>query len=132
MTTEDLLPTRPHRPFECACPSFLKAAGVWVDADDRPHRLDGPAVDEGPSRRLWMRHGHLHRTDGPAQAWGDIVWAIEGTHADTEWVARTWVTRHHPEAPTVVVDVMATLCDSWAEGVDSMDRFYYVALAATA
>lgn len=40
-------------------------AMVYYDEQKRYHRLDGPAVKDGPYEE-WYQHGLYHRLDGPA------------------------------------------------------------------
>ncbi len=39
---------------------------IWLDADGRLHREDGPAVECTNGDKFWYRNGVQHREDGPA------------------------------------------------------------------
>ena len=48
------------------CLGAPEIVDLHVDNQDRPHRLDGPAVVRAGGQREWWRHGKKHRADGPA------------------------------------------------------------------
>lgn len=37
-----------------------------VDNSGKPHRLDGPAIENPDGSFVWYKHGLIHREDGPA------------------------------------------------------------------
>ncbi|GAA1753687.1 hypothetical protein [Nostocoides vanveenii] len=54
---------------------------LYLDADGKSHRLDGPAItrqDRGSAG--WWKHGRPHRFDGPAvvRENGSSEWWLEG------------------------------------------------------
>jgi hypothetical protein len=54
---------------------------AWCDSYKRFHRLNGPAVIYYDGSMSWIRHGRLHRDDGPAREWparGIETWWKDG------------------------------------------------------
>lgn len=53
---------------------------VYLDMYDKPHRLDGPAVEYPNGDKEWYFHGELHRLDGAAAIShrGDKAWYVSG------------------------------------------------------
>jgi hypothetical protein len=53
---------------------------LWYDAEGRPHRADGPAVEWANGTNVWYLNGLCHRTDGPAieYANGNKAWYLNG------------------------------------------------------
>ena len=58
----------------------------WLNAEGKPHREDGPAVEWANGSRVWYRDGELHREDGPAveRASGYKSWWIDGSRITKE------------------------------------------------
>ena len=46
-------------------PRFYKE--VWLDGQNKFHRLNGPAIIFEDGSKSWLRHGKLHCDDGPAR-----------------------------------------------------------------
>ena len=48
--------------------------------NDKLHREDGPAFDNGNGTKVWWFHGQRHREDGPAIEWNDGTkeWYLKG------------------------------------------------------
>jgi len=54
-------------------------AVLWVDDDDKTHRLDGPAYEEKNGMKSWSVHGTKHRENGPAHmVYGHKAWFYNG------------------------------------------------------
>lgn len=45
---------------------FGDGTKVWQDEHERPHRLDGPAVENSDGSKEWWVNGKRHRDDGPS------------------------------------------------------------------
>ena len=43
----------------------------WYDADGKPHRDGGPAVEYADGTTFWYQHGEVHRDGGPAAEFPD-------------------------------------------------------------
>lgn len=51
----------------------------YLDKDGKHHRMDGPAVEYPDGNKLWMKHGFLHCTNGPAYTSNSLEeWYFEG------------------------------------------------------
>lgn len=44
---------------------------AYLDADGRPHRLDGPAWEWPDGKYEWFLHGRMHRVGGPQSHYPD-------------------------------------------------------------
>ena len=44
---------------------------VYINADGKYHREDGPAIEEADGSKFWYIHDKLHREDGPAVEYAD-------------------------------------------------------------
>ena len=52
----------------------------WFNADNKYHRVDGPAIEYANGSKLWLLHGKRHRDNGPALelADGSKKWYLNG------------------------------------------------------
>ena len=48
--------------------------------NDKPHRVDGPAIEYANGNKFWYLNGEFHRVDGPAIEFfcGDKYWYLNG------------------------------------------------------
>ena len=69
----------------------------YHDAQGRPHRIDGPAVELAANLYAWYHYGLLHRTNGPAAEYpsGTRYWYIHGNNITDQvetWLAQSNIT----------------------------------------
>jgi hypothetical protein len=73
----------------------------WRDAEGEPHRVGGLARVFPSGREEWLRHGRLHRTDGPAviHANGSVKYYVDVCARSAAPASPRWSRRGRPARP---------------------------------
>ena len=107
----------------------------------KPHREDGPAIEQINGSKIWCKNGKYHREDGPAIEWadGDKEWylnnklhredgpAVEKANGDKYWFLNDKLLSEEEfnkrtNSHTVIIDGKEIVISS--ESFESMKKFF--------